>query len=196
LINKVIQKITSSIIIHMPHISIATPADIPQLVSLVNQAYRGDASRKGWTTEADLLSGPIRTNEANVLELMSKKDAVFLKYAPPGEAVRGCVFLEKRERGLYLGMLCVLPEAQGEGIGKQLLRAAETHARRMECPVIFMQVVSERPELNAWYERHGYNLTGERRPFDGDLNLGVPVKPLEFIIMEKRIGDGGTGIKE
>ena len=32
-------------------------SDVPQLVSLVNSAYRGDESRAGWTTEAELLAG-------------------------------------------------------------------------------------------------------------------------------------------
>ena len=36
----------------------ATEADIPALVELVTCAYRGQASRAGWTTEADLLDGP------------------------------------------------------------------------------------------------------------------------------------------
>jgi hypothetical protein len=44
----------------------ATPSDVPQVVALVESAYRGDASRAGWTTEADLLDGQ-RTDEAEVL---------------------------------------------------------------------------------------------------------------------------------
>ena len=35
----------------------ATEDDVPALVRLVNSAYRGDSSRAGWTTEADLLGG-------------------------------------------------------------------------------------------------------------------------------------------
>ena len=37
--------------------------EIPALVRLVNSAYRGESSKKGWTTEADLLDG-IRTKKA------------------------------------------------------------------------------------------------------------------------------------
>ena len=35
----------------------ATAADIDAVVALVESAYRGDASRQGWTTEADFLDG-------------------------------------------------------------------------------------------------------------------------------------------
>src|SRR3546814_1030319 len=35
----------------------ATASDIAALVALVTSAYRGDASRAGWTTEADFLDG-------------------------------------------------------------------------------------------------------------------------------------------
>ena len=35
----------------------ATPDDAGVLADLVNSAYRGDSSRAGWTTEADLITG-------------------------------------------------------------------------------------------------------------------------------------------
>ena len=35
----------------------AGPEDVPRVVALVERAYRGEASRAGWTTEADLLDG-------------------------------------------------------------------------------------------------------------------------------------------
>ncbi len=35
----------------------ATHTNIHAVVALVESAYRGDASRVGWTTEADLLDG-------------------------------------------------------------------------------------------------------------------------------------------
>ncbi|HET6795504.1 MAG TPA: hypothetical protein VFH45_13725, partial [Acidimicrobiales bacterium] len=33
------------------------PGDVDAVVALVESAYRGEASRQGWTTEADLLAG-------------------------------------------------------------------------------------------------------------------------------------------
>ncbi|MEI9909331.1 MAG: hypothetical protein WDO71_06520 [Bacteroidota bacterium] len=75
----------------------ATSADIPALVALLNSAYRGDASKKGWTTEADLLKGELRTDEATVKELMQTPGAVFLKYVNEENNLAGCVFLHKKE---------------------------------------------------------------------------------------------------
>jgi type II secretory pathway pseudopilin PulG len=42
----------------------ASAADVPEVERLVNSAYRGDSSRRGWTTEADLLGGQRTDAEA------------------------------------------------------------------------------------------------------------------------------------
>ena len=123
-------------------ISTANTEDVPALVTLINSAYRGEASRKGWTTEADLLAGELRTDIPTLTELMNKPGAAILKYSPEEGNITGCVYLQKQERGLYLGMLTVSPELQGAGIGKQLLVAALIHAKKNDCPGIFMNVIS------------------------------------------------------
>ena len=168
-------------------ITSATITDVPSLVSLINSAYRGDVSRKGWTTEADLLKGDLRTDIPTLTQVMNEPDAVILKHTDEEERITGCVFLQKQERGLYLGMLSVSPELQAAGIGKKLLEAATEFAKATNCPVIFMSVISLRHELIAWYERHGYRLTGETKPMPADERFGVPTQPLEFAIMEKVI---------
>lgn len=164
-----------------------TPAsieDIPQLVSLVNSAYRGEASKKGWTTEADLLDG-IRTDEASLYIIMNKPSAVFLKYLNDKNEITGCVYLEKNKDELYLGMLSVSPEAQAQGIGKKLMKASEDHAQQHGLKAVVMTVISVRTELIVWYERRGYKRTGQIEPFPYDTKSGVPTQPLQFIIMKK-----------
>ena len=163
----------------------ATPDDIPALVALLNSAYRGDASKKGWTTEADLLKGDLRTDDVTVHKLMETPGAVFLKYINEGNEIIGCVFLHKKERRLYLGMLSVSPLVQAKGIGKQLMNAATNYASDQQCLSVFMKVISVRHELVAWYERHGYSKTGETEPFTADDRFGIPAQPLEFVILEK-----------
>ncbi len=54
------------------NISIATIEDIPDLLQLINSAYRGEEAKKGWTHEADLIEGSIRTDEASLLQLIQK----------------------------------------------------------------------------------------------------------------------------
>ena len=170
-------------------IQFANEQDIPGLVALMDKAYRGEESKKGWTSEATLLLGEKRTDENIVAELMQKPGAVFLKYVDNNEKMGGCVFLHKIEQKLYLGMLCVSPLSQAKGIGKQLMAGAENHAHLLGCTTIFMTVISVRHELIAWYERKGYRKTGESRPFQVDHRFGIPTRHLEFVILEKNLSD-------
>lgn len=168
-------------------ITTATIEDIPALVALINSAYRGESSKKGWTTEADLLLGELRTDEQSLGELLNKPGSMMLKYSTDNGHIAGCVFLQQHDRGLYLGMLTVSPDMQAGGIGRKMVRAAEDLAAEKNCPAVYMNVISLRSELIAWYERLGYEKTGETKPMPADHRFGVPVQPLEFVIMEKRI---------
>lgn len=168
-------------------ISKASIKDITELVPLINSAYRGEASKKGWTTEADLLVGAMRTDVAMLTELMSNPNSVVLKFMNEENKIIGSVYLDIQERGLYLGMLTVSPLLQAGGIGKQLMYAAETFAKENNCSCIFMNVISIRNELVAWYERLGYYKTGETKPLPADNRFGVPTQPIEFAIMEKKM---------
>jgi len=168
-------------------VSPATIQDIPALVTLINSAYRGEASKKGWTTEADLLKGELRTDIPTLTAIIENKEAVILKHVSENGSITGCVYLHIKERGLYLGMLTVSPQLQGAGIGKQLLAAAENYARENNCDSVFMNVISVRHELIAWYERNGYQQTDEREPFPTDRRFGIPTQPLEFVIMVKEV---------
>lgn len=164
----------------------AVAADAQVLAQLINSAYRGDSSRKGWTTEADLLDGT-RTDAALLQDLMAKADTVLLKYVE-GDAILGCVELRKEHKKLYLGMLTVSPGLQNKGVGKKLLFAAEDYAVSIGCTAVFMRVISVRYELIAWYERHGYQLTGARQPFAfSDPRMGYPKMDLEFVLLEKTL---------
>lgn len=168
-------------------VSIAALDDIPALTALINSAYRGEASKKGWTTEADLLKGELRTDIPTLTEVIKRPQAVILKYTNTEGSIIGSVFLEKQERGLYLGMLSVSPLLQAGGVGKQLMKAAEQYAKEHNCLCIFMNVISVRHELIAWYERAGYQKTGETKPMPADTRFGVPAQPLEFAMMEKKV---------
>lgn len=168
----------------MNRISIANSDDIPALVALLNSAYRGEGSKKGWTTEADLLSGQ-RTDAPMIQEEMNHPEGHFLKFTDENGNLAGCVYLRKTDKKMYLGMLSVSPLKQAGGIGKQLLAAAEKFALDRSCDRIHMTVISVRHELIAWYERYGYYQTGERIPFEPEERFGIPTQPLEFTVLEK-----------
>ena len=164
----------------------ATLQDIPALNILINSAYRGETSKKGWTTEANLLEGK-RTNEEELTETILNPKNTILKYMEKDKII-GSVLLVEKEQQLYLGMLTVSPELQNSGIGKQLLAEAENHAKALGLSSIIMTVISVREELIAWYKRHGYVDTGEREAFpESGIHVTVSEVPLEFIFLEKRI---------
>jgi ribosomal protein S18 acetylase RimI-like enzyme len=169
-----------------PSISIAGNQDIDELVTLVNSAYRGEGSKKGWTTEALLLDG-IRVNQEAVQKQITAPGAVILKYTDESGSLIGCVYLQKQDTRIYLGMLTVSPGLQAKGIGKQLLAASEVYAVQQGCNMITMTVISVRVELIAWYKRHGYRATGETRPFPKGPEFGTPKQELEFIVLEKQV---------
>ena len=168
----------------MMSISKATIHDIPELVTLINSAYRGEHSKKGWTTEANLLDG-VRTDPGSLEKMMAKKNAVILKYNDENNVLQGCVYLEQKDSRIYLGMLTVSPLLQAKGIGKKLLVQAERYAENKKCSTVEMTVISVRDELIKWYEKYGYSKTGETKPFPTDPKFGIPKQPLEFIVMEK-----------
>lgn len=163
----------------------ATEADVPELTRLVNSAYRGDSSRRGWTTEADLLDGQ-RTSEADLQASLKKSQAQILTYRVGGQLL-GCVYLEQTGQKLYLGMLTVAPDVQTGGIGKRLLAKAEEVGKSLGCQEVTMTVLTQRRELIAWYERRGYQSTGETKPFPDDPRFGLPKQPLTFVVLVKSL---------
>ena len=162
----------------------ATLQDIPSLNILINSAYRGETSKKGWTTEANLLEGK-RTNEEELTETILNPKNTILKYTENDQII-GSVLLVEKKHQLYLGMLTVSPELQNSGIGKKILAEAENHAKALGLSSIIMTVISVREELIAWYKRHGYVDTGEREAFpESEIHVTISEHPLEFIYLEK-----------
>jgi len=168
-------------------IVIADEKDILSLVALMDNAYRGENSKLGWTSEADLFIGNKRTDEITVANLIKRPGSVFLKYLNEEGILEGCVFLHKKDNRIYLGMFSVSPIAQGKGIGKKLLAAADDYAREYNCTSIYMTVITVREELIAWYERNGYQKTGKLLPFPVDERFGIPTQPLEMLVLEKHL---------
>jgi GNAT superfamily N-acetyltransferase len=191
----------------------ATVDDVPALLVLVTSAYRGEASRAGWTTEADLLDGQ-RTDADAITAIVTGADSLVLVAEEPGDErgqapdddrprIVACCQLERHGPAGYFGMFAVRPTEQAGGLGSAVLAEAERYAgdtwgaRRME-----MYVIAQRAELIAWYARRGYAATGETKPFPyGDERFGLPKRPdLAFTVLSKALcpaagrGDPAAGV--
>ncbi|WP_436326004.1 GNAT family N-acetyltransferase [Brevibacterium sp. FAM 27836] len=167
-----------------------TPADIADYVELVSSAYRGEGSKQGWTTEADLLDGQ-RLDAPMAEAMLAEADSVILLVRDTrGRAVASVYVREPADGEAYLGVLAVSPLGQGKGVGSALIDLAEAWVvERWNAHAMSMSVINRREELIAYYERRGYERTGEVEPFPyGDERFGVPkVDDLEFVLLRKRL---------
>lgn len=169
----------------------ARSQDIDAIVALVDSAYRGEASRTGWTTEADLLDGR-RTGRDEIELLLESGDGGFLLAERGGELVASAHLAHSGEHAMF-GMFAVRPSLQGSGVGRALLAEAERYAHEQwHCSEMRMGVISVREELIAWYQRRGYRRTGRYEPFPyGDERFGIPRRgDLRFELLVKPLGAG------
>lgn len=164
----------------------ASTDDIDSLHRLVESAYRGESSKAGWTTEADLLGGQ-RTDARELGEILEDPTQHMLVMRDDDALVGSILVTDKGDGRAYFGMLTIDPQRQAAGLGRRLLAAGENVARSFGASVIECQVIRQRDELIAWYARQGYVDTGNTRPFPvHDPRFGLPKRDdLEFIVMEK-----------
>lgn len=168
----------------------ATPRDIDAIAALVTSAYRGDASRAGWTTEADLLDG--NRIDPDVLRADIERDDSLVLLAERDGALLACAHIAVEDDAGYFGMFSVVPGLQGGGIGKQVLAECERIARdEWQLPAMRMTVIDIRDSLIAFYERRGYRRSGIFKPFPyGDARFGQPLRDdLRFEVLEKRLSE-------
>jgi ribosomal protein S18 acetylase RimI-like enzyme len=175
----------------------AVDAETPQVAALVESAYRGEPSRAGWTTEADLLDGP-RTSAAEISTLLTIPGSrILVALDGTGELVGCCHLALQAGTNAYFGMFAVSPTRQSAGIGRTLLDEAERIAAVSGAGSLHLTVLEQRTDIIAWYERRGYAPTGTGRPFPDSATSHARVAGLRFADMAKRLdatpgaGEGG-----
>jgi ribosomal protein S18 acetylase RimI-like enzyme len=170
-------------------LQLAEEIDLPAIVAIMNAAFRGTSAEQSWSVETRYVTGN-RTNELLLREEIAAGAQFLLAKEDVTSDLQGCVSLQalSPERW-YLGSLTVNPALQNTGLGRKLLRSAEEYAVVHGARTMEMTVVNVRDALISWYERRGYYLTGETRPFPyGDNRFGMPTRnDLEFVVLEKHL---------
>jgi len=155
---------------------------------LIESAYRGEESRRGWTTEAHLLGGP-RIDGEGIRRIMDARDSYVLLAEEDGQLLGCCHLRVETDLQAYVGLLAVRPQLQGQGIGRAIMAWVERESNERWTTIqMRMQVIRQRTDLIAWYERLGYRPTGEMLPFPYDAPGVVATRQdLEFVVLVKPI---------
>ncbi|HXH75000.1 MAG TPA: GNAT family N-acetyltransferase [Bacteriovoracaceae bacterium] len=164
----------------------AIPADAVEISNLLNSAYRGEGSKVGWTTEADLVSGE-RTDAVKIESLIKEAGSHFILCIDiESKYIIGCVHVkQENSETAYFGMLAVRPNLQANGIGKALIRQVQEFAISKDHKQIRITVINLRDEILAFYNRLGFMFTGREEVFPlGDL---VKVKGLKLLELIKKL---------
>lgn len=167
----------------------ADPSEAPDVLALVRQAYRGEESRGGWTTEADLLDDE-RIELSEVVHKISRPDGVVLLGFEADQLLACCELVDKGDGLAYFGMFAVRPARQAAGLGRRMLAEAERYARESwQARVLEMTVIGQRGELIDWYLRRGYSATGETREFPyANIVNGIALRDdLFFTVLAKQL---------
>jgi len=158
--------------------------DIKEILTLVNQAYRGD---KGWTTESSFVEGD-RVVQEEVSEYLSNCTS-HLFVLELNHKIEATICVEEQENRAYIGFFAVNPNLQAQGIGKQMLNYAENFAiKELHIYSFVMAVLETRKELIEFYCRRGYALSDKITEYPQSLNVGTPmVEDLKVVYLEKEV---------
>jgi ribosomal protein S18 acetylase RimI-like enzyme len=155
-----------------PRTRLATAADAPLLIPLINAAFAVEIFIDGTRTDEPRLAAMMETGTILLVEDDSGR---FL----------GCVYTEVRGARGYMGQLAVDPAHQGTGMGRWMIEAAEEHLRGRGCEALDITVLSLRPELPPLYRRFGFVETGTM-----EFHHPIPLKPgfeCHCIVMSKAL---------
>ena len=129
----------------------AEPSDIDAIVRLVNRAF---------VAESPYVEGE-RVNPDVIHEMWPR--GTFLLGEDQDQLV-ACIFIEPRGAQAHLGLVSVEPARQGEGLGAELMAAAEARCRAAGFHEMELRFIDHRTELERFYERMGFARTGLTEP--------------------------------
>ncbi len=152
----------------------ATPADIPELVRIINLAYRVE----------DFFIDGGRTNAADVKARVDAPGACFIVLdSADDRGLSAAVWVEIHERRGHFAVLSVDPACQGRGLARMLIDAVENHCRDAGCDSLDLEVVDLREELPPFYARFGFAPCGTAEFTD----TGKLRRPAHLVLMTKSL---------
>lgn len=152
----------------------AISKDIPELVRVINLAYRVE----------DFFIDGSRTNAADVKSRMEAPGSCFIVVdSDNSDALAAAVFVDVHERRGHFAVLSVDPAFQGRGLARTLIDAVEKHCRDAGCDALDIEVVNLRLELPAFYAKFGFSQIGtaifpDTEKLTRDAHLMLMSKPL------------------
>jgi ribosomal protein S18 acetylase RimI-like enzyme len=152
-------------------IRLATEADIPRLIPMINAAFTVETFLEGTRTDLERLTAYFLKGE-----LLLAEDA-------SGQLI-GSIYTELRPPRGYLGMLAIHPTHQRAGHGSTLMTAGEKHLRGKGCVAVDISVIAWRTELPPIYRKLGYVETAIQ-DFQPSQKLKPGVPPCRIIVMSK-----------
>jgi GNAT superfamily N-acetyltransferase len=131
--------------------------DIEVLVPIINAAY----------SYQDEAKGQPRTNPEHL-----RKRAVEVEFYVliDEDRIVGCVYLEPKGSKLHFGLLTLIDELRGKGIGTAIMDAIDKYAADNDFEAVALDYMSLAPWLKNYYEKHGFVATGEVTPW-GTIDL-------------------------
>ena len=129
----------------MPHLQIrlATAADRPRLIPIVNAAYA-----------VEKFLGGTRTDEPRLAAMM-EKGSILMAEEDSGRPV-ATIYVELRGNRGYMGLLAVDPERQRLGLGGRMMQEGEAWLKQHGCEAVDIIVLNLRPELLPVYRSFGF----------------------------------------
>jgi len=118
--------------------------DLPRVVALQQAAYARNRALLG------VEPIPLQADYAAIMRDME------VWCADGDRRLAGALILEPRVDDLLIWSIATDPGAQGAGLGRSLLSAAEDRARQLGRPVLRLYTGTLLTHLVGWYGRHGY----------------------------------------
>jgi GNAT superfamily N-acetyltransferase len=148
----------------------AEPRDLDAIVRLVNRAF---------VAESPYVEGE-RVNADTVREMWTRGKFLLGEH---DNQLAACIFIEPRGQTAHLGLVSVEPARQREGLGAQLMAAAEAQCRAVGFRELELRFINLRTELERFYTRLGFVPSGVT-----EAAVAVRVKvPFRFVQMIKAL---------